>query len=66
MSEFTQRETLICLHPTGHQLASRQYSKNNLFFHWIRKRYPVVDGIERSNAFVTTDPETAPDPDARH
>jgi (S)-ureidoglycine aminohydrolase len=48
--------------PAGSEWRLANTGKNNLFFHWIRKRYAVVDGIERPDAFVTSDTETTPIP----
>ncbi len=37
-------------------------SDNTATFHWIRKRYEKVDGIDLPQAFVTSDDEVSPTP----
>jgi (S)-ureidoglycine aminohydrolase len=48
--------------PPGSSWSLRNSSADNATFHWIRKRYQRVDGIEVPHAFVTTEQDTAPQP----
>lgn len=65
--ELTYGGTVYHLAPGGYaylpagmkwQLHNRQDQKS--VFHWIRKRYQHVEGIEPPEAFVTSDQETTP------
>lgn len=38
----------------------RNTTDQNVSFHWIRKRYQAVDGIDTPSAFVTSDQDVAP------
>ena len=40
----------------------KNISKQNAGFHWIRKRYENVQGIEKPNSFVTNERDVAPNP----
>ncbi|MEL0023218.1 MAG: bifunctional allantoicase/(S)-ureidoglycine aminohydrolase [Alphaproteobacteria bacterium] len=46
--------------PAGADWQLANNGDKNAVFHWIRKRYQVVDGVPAPTAFVTSDPETAP------
>lgn len=46
--------------PPGTQWTLRNPGDGNLTFHWIRKAYQAVDGLDAPDAFVTSDAETAP------
>ena len=46
--------------PSGTTWQLTNASKSNAKFHWIRKSYETVDGIEKPEAFVTSDSAVAP------
>lgn len=46
--------------PAGLDWRLKNTSSDKAVFHWIRKRYQRVDGIEAPEAFVTSDQETTP------
>jgi (S)-ureidoglycine aminohydrolase len=48
--------------PPGSSWTLRNTSADNATFHWIRKRYQRVDGIDVPHALVTTEQDTAPQP----
>ncbi|OLL73854.1 Ureidoglycine aminohydrolase [Pseudonocardia sp. Ae168_Ps1] len=50
------------LPPGGNWTAWNHDGAEHAHFHWIRKRYQYVDGIEPPEAFVTSDAEVEPVP----
>jgi (S)-ureidoglycine aminohydrolase len=46
--------------PAGMAWAFRNTSKKPVRFHWIRKAYEAVDGVEAPTAFVTRDADVKP------
>ncbi len=46
--------------PSAAAWALANNSSTNAKFHWIRKSYESVDGIEKPNAFITSDRAVAP------
>jgi (S)-ureidoglycine aminohydrolase len=46
--------------PAGTAWAFKNASKKPVIFHWIRKAYEAVDGIEEPEAFVTSDAAVKP------
>jgi len=45
--------------PAGADWSVQNHSTNPCKFHWLRKRYHSIKGIDRPEAFVTSDQETA-------
>jgi len=48
--------------PPGSAWTLRNAGSGQATFHWIRKRYQVVDGVEAPHAFVTSESAVAPQP----
>lgn len=48
--------------PSGSNWTVENTSSANAVFHWIRKRYQSVDGLEKPPAFVTNESNVAPIP----
>ncbi len=46
--------------PPGAQWSLRNRGRNPVKFHWIRKLYEAVEGVEAPQAFVTSDREVEP------
>lgn len=48
--------------PSGSEWTLHNHSESNANFHWIRKRYQPVDGIESPDPIVVNEMEIAPTP----
>lgn len=46
--------------PAGHRWQVQNASQSNATFHWVRKRYEPVDGLDAPDPIVTSDQEVAP------
>ncbi|MGC6516755.1 MAG: bifunctional allantoicase/(S)-ureidoglycine aminohydrolase [Candidatus Puniceispirillaceae bacterium] len=64
---FEMQEGGYAYLPAGMAWSCHNHSDKKAVFHWIRKRYEDVDGLERPEAFVTSDgaqtPISMPDTD---
>lgn len=46
--------------PAGYRWQVQNASQSNATFHWVRKRYEPVDGLDAPDPIVTSDQEVAP------
>ena len=44
--------------PAGADWSVQNLSENSCKFHWLRKRYHSIEGVDRPDAFVTSDQDT--------
>ena len=53
--------------PAGADWSAKNRAKNTCIFHWIRKRYHSIEGVDLPNAFFTSDQDVTPTemPDTR-
>jgi len=48
--------------PPGEKWSARNKAKKPALFHWVRKRYRAVEGINAPETFVVNEADIAPDP----